>query len=302
MLNIRKKVYFYQISWINNGKDKISKDSKFFNSIIKNISPIEDKTDYKEIIGDICFEGDWIFGVIAKSKKTDFPLKQNFDDFSLKPLGLSENEGLYYPAHFAIYKGQILISELNNESFRVASFLGRKINQYLKENNIYNTKKINIAPILREGLKEKLKDSKFRSVQLDIASSNMEQFKNDNKLRGMFNRIENNPDIILRFGFSIGNKRSERYYEAMDSVKEKFLHIIEYYPISLFERMNVRIKNSNDEIEEINILDDIFKIEEEFIKIDDNTKAINSEDAFLKFREIYQKNDKELNKYIDVYD
>ena len=44
------------------------------------------------------------------------------------------------------------------------------------------------------------------------------------------------------------------------------------------------------------------KTERSIIKIDDNTKAINSEDAFLKFREIYQKNDKELNKYIDVYD
>ena len=254
MLNIKKKVYFHQISWINNGEDNISKDSNFFKSIIKNIIPIEDKKDYKEIIGDIRCEGDWIFGVIAKSKKTDFPLKQNFDDFSLKPLGLGENEGLYYPSHFALYKGQILISELNNESFRVASFLGRKINQYLKENTIYNTKKINIKPIVRENLKEKLKDSKFRSVQLDIASSNTEIFKEDNTLRGMFNTIENTPDIILRFGFSMGNKRSEKYYEAMDSVKEKILYLLDNYPVSVFEKMNVRIKNSNEDIEEINIL------------------------------------------------
>ena len=118
----------------------------------------------------------------------------------------------------------------------------------------------------------------------------------------MFNTIENTPDIILRFGFSMGNKRSEKYYEAMDSVKEKILYLLDNYPVSVFEKMNVRIKNSNEDIEEINILDDIFKIEEEFIKIDDNTKAINTDDAFLKFREIYQKNDKELNKYIDEYD
>ena len=302
MLNIRKKVYFHQISWINNGGENISKDSDFFSSIIKNIAPMEDKSEYKEIIGDLHSEGDWIFGVISKSKKTDFPLKQNFDDLSLKPLGLAENEGLYYPSHFAIYKGQILISELNIESFRVASFLGRKINQYLKNNDIYNTNKINIKPILREGIKETLQNSKFRSVQLDIASSNLDTLKSDNSLRKMFNTIETPPDVILKLGFSIGNKRSEKYYEEMDFFFFFFIYILDNYSVSLFEKMNVKIKNLNGDIEEINILDDIFKVEEDFIRINDNTKAINSADTFLKFRKLYEKNEKELDKYIDAYD
>ena len=301
MLNIKKKVFFHQISWINNGKEKISKDSAFLKSIVKNIESIVDKNDYKEIIGDLRYEGEWIFGVIAKSKKTDFPLKQNFNDFSLTPLGLSENEGLYYPSHFAIYKGQILISEWNNESFRVASFLSRKINKYLKENNIYNTKKINIEPLLCEDIKEKLQNSRFRSVQLSIASSKAEVFQNDNTLRGMFNRIENSPNVILTWGISIGNKRADEFYDEMDSTKNKIIHILENYA-SLFEKIYIRVKNSNDEIEEINVLDNIFKIEENFIKIDDNTKAINTDDAFLKFKDIFNKNFEELNKYLDVYD
>lgn len=302
MLNIRKKVYFHQICWINTGNENISKNSNFFYSILVNLSSVEDKKDYKEVISDIRKEGNWIFGVIAKSKKTDFPLKQNFDDFSLKPLGLADNEGLFYPTHFAVYKGQILISEFNNESFRVSSFIGRRINQYLNNNNVYNTKKINIKPLIREGLREKLQNSRIRSVQLDIASSNAEIFKNDNTLRGMFNTIENAPNVVLTWGVRIKNKRSDEYYKEMESTKNKLMHIIDNYSSDIFEKMSVKVKNSNDEIEYINILDNVFKSEEEFIKIDENTKAINTEDAFLRFKEIYKKNHIELNKYLDEHD
>lgn len=298
--SIKRKVYFHQIKWKTTGNEINSKNAEFLISIIKKLPSIEYKDEYNEIITDIRYDGDWIFGIIAKTKKTDFPFKQNFNDLSLTELDLTDEEGLYYPVHFAVYKGQILISEWNYESFRVASFLNRKINQILKENiQNYNTKKININPIIRTDFKEKLINSKLREIQMDIASSNVDILKDHDSIKEIFKSIQYPQNLILTLGLSIGNKRADEYYNEMDKIKEKVMYILDENLYHYFRKLKAKIKNPDGKIEEINILDDIFKIEKEFIKVDGNAKAISADDAFKKFKEIYQNNINELDPYIN---
>lgn len=297
---IKRTIHFYQIVWLNKKGEIKLKDKSFFDDIFKHILSRVNHDDYQECLEEYKFKDEkWTWGIISKTKKTDFPLKQNLDNHELNELGLPENEGLYYPTHFGIYLGHILISEYNFEGFRAPFFLKRKINEYLK-NNINEIDSVDIRPILREDIEDILISSDLREIQIAVASDNTKIFNDNNDLGIMFNNKKDIPNLGLNIGFSIDNKSNESFKD-MDNIKRKIANFIKYSDISLFKKLSIKRKVDN-KTEEINLLKQIFKTKEEFLKKNTKTRAIDSKDAFKKFKTIYDKNSDELNKYILKWD
>lgn len=303
---IKRTIYYYQISWINQKEEIVFKDKQFFYNFFSKILVKEDKDDYLIRLEEKKINNNqdkskneenknWIFGILSKTKKTDFPMKQNLDDGVLSSLDLKENEGLYYPTHFAIYDGSILITEVNFDSLRPNFFIKRKINDILEKKE-YEVKEIKIKPILRKDIEEIL-NSNLREIQLSIAPSKRSILKEEPNLNSMFKNIESFPDLTLNIGFSMGRRRSNKYYKEFDNIKKSLLNLFKEDKLNSFNKVFVKRK-INEKYESINLLDQIFKTEEEFIKSNDRNKAINSEDAFKKFKIIYKNNKSELDDMI----
>lgn len=298
---IKRTIHFYQIVWLNEKGEVKLKDKSFFDDIFKHIQLRVDYEDYQEGLEKYDSEDeDWTWGIVSKTKKTDFPLKQNLEDYTLNELGLPENEGLYIPTHFGIYLGNILMAEYNFEGFRVPSFLKRKINEYLKNNNIGGVDCVDIRPILRKDIEEILTSSDLREIQIAVASDNNTIFKNNNNLSTMFNNKKNIPNLGLNIGFKIDNNSKESF-KAMKVIKGKIINFIKNEDIDLFKKLTIKRK-VNNKTEEINLLNQIFKTKEEFLKKNTKTRAIDSKEAFIKFKVIYDENSGELNEYVLKWD
>ena len=257
MANIRRYVYFYQISWINENDNVIFKNHDFFKKVFNKVCGVEKFEGYWKSIEEYSKlnEENWIFGIISKTKTTDFPLKQNLDNHNLSSLELNENEGLYHPTHFAVFKGTILLFEYNFEGFRVNSTLKNKINNYLKKHKIEGIKEVQIKPVIREDLKKILLDSKVRDIQISIAPGKIDILKDVNDIGEMFYPI---------FNLQLGD--------------------------------NMIFTNKTDEgIDSINLLDYIFKVNVEFLKLDDKSRAIDSKSAFESIKTIFLRYNHDLD-------
>lgn len=303
---IKRTVFYYQISWINQNGETVFKDKQFFYNFFSKILVKEDEEAYLISLEEKKLNNnqekskkdendDWIFGILSKTKKTDFPMKQNLDDGVLSSLDLKENEGLYYPTHFAIYGGTILITEFNFDSLRPNFYIKKKINDILGKRE-YEVKEINIKPVIRKDIEEIL-NSDLREIQLSIAPTKRSVLKENSDLSEMFKDIEKLPDLTLNIGFSMGKRRSNKYYKEFDNIKRLLLNMFKKDKLNSFDKVLLKRKTS-DKIESINLLDQIFKTDEEFIKSNDRNKAIDSEDAFKKFKIIYKNNKSELDDMI----
>lgn len=309
MNKIKRTIYYYQISWINKEDKIVIKNKEFFDRFFKKICVKEDYDEYCVILeeyseitteedGELNNDNNWTFGILSKIKKTDFPLKQDMKNGKLYSLDLKDNEGLYHPTHFAIYKGTLLIMELNYEGLRPNAFINRKINAAIDESN--EIKEIKIKPILRNDLEDILKND-LREIQISIAPKKHNILKEENSLSDMFNNVESFPDLTLNFGLSMGRRRSKKYFKEFDNIKKSILSLFKKNKLNDFEKIIVKIKK-DEKIESINLLDQIFKTDEEFIRVDKKNKAIKSKDAFKKFKTIYENNRVEFKDIIIIDD
>ena len=299
MINIRRYVYFYEISWINEENKVIFMNHDFFKNIFNKICGVEKFDEYWKTIEEYSKlnYNNWVFGILSKTKTTDFPLKQNLDNNNLSSLELNDNEGLYHPTHFAIFKGQILIFEYNFEGFRVNSTLKNKINKYLKKHKIEGIKEIQIKPIIRSDLKKILTDSKVRDIQISIAPGKTDILEDVNGIGEMFRNINDFPDLTLNLGFSLGKRRSNKFYDIMDKIKDSFSSLLSEDKIDSLEKFMIKIK-TDEGIDSINLLDYIFKIKVEFLKIDDKSRAIDSNEAFKSLKTTFLKYNYNLDDYL----
>lgn len=305
-MSIKRDIYFYLISWIDSENNTIyNLDNDFFNDIFEKICTVERFDTYWKSIEKIPDSNheDWTFGIISKIKTTDFPLKQNLTDKTLSDLKLNENEGLYYPSHFAIYNGKILMFEYNFESFRINSTLKNNINNYLKKHKVNNIKEIQIIPILQDDPKKLLNDSKVRDIQIDIAPGKSNILESSS-LSGMFGNINEFPDdLILTIGVKLGKRRANKYYDKINNIKNKFSDLLSNDKINSLEKFTINVKK-DDGTEIINLLDYFFKVKVELPKSNNKTRAIDSKKAFEIFTSIYSKHEDKLNNYMltDLYD
>ena len=299
MGNLRRYVYFYQISWINNEDKVVFKNHDFFKRVFNNICSLEKFDEYWKSIEEYSElnYNNWVFGIISKIKTTDFPLKQNLENHNLSSLELNENEGLYHPTHFAIFKGTLLLFEYNFEGFRVNSTLKNKLNEYLKKHKIEGIKEVQIKPIIRSDLKKILMDSKVRDIQISIAPGKMDIFKETSDIGEMFSNINDFPDLTLNLGFSLGKRRSDKFYGKMDRIKSSFSNLLSEDKINSLEKFIIKVK-TDEGIDSINLLDYIFKVNVEFLKIDDKSRAIDSKDAFISFKTIFSRYDMDLDDFL----
>ena len=296
MANIRRYVYFYQISWINENDNVIFKNHDFFKKVFNKVCGVEKFEGYWKSIEEYSKlnEENWIFGIISKTKTTDFPLKQNLDNHNLSSLELNENEGLYHPTHFAVFKGTILLFEYNFEGFRVNSTLKNKINNYLKKHKIEGIKEVQIKPVIREDLKKILLDSKVRDIQISIAPGKIDILKDVNDIGEMFRNVNDFPDLTLNLGFSLGKRRSNKFYDKMDKIKDSFSNFLSDDKIDSLEKFIIKVK-TDEGIDSINLLDYIFKVNVEFLKLDDKSRAIDSKSAFESIKTIFLRYNHDLD-------
>lgn len=296
MTTIRRNIYYYQISWLSDDDISTFKDAIFFEEIFDKICIVEKHDEYvkgiEKYIG-LDYEN-WTFGIISKTKTKDFPLKQNLINHSLASLDLNENEGLYHPTHFAVYEGTVLLCEHNSEGFRVNSTLKNYINNYLKKHKEYGIKEIQIKPVLRKEVKKLLTDSKVRDIQISIAPGKLDVLKKTNGLNEMFNNINEFPDLTFNLGFSLGKRKSDKFYDKMDKVKNSFVNLLSKDNVDSLEKFVIKSK-TEEGIETINLLDYFFKTNAEFLKLNEQSKAIDSKEAFESFKVIYNKHKYELD-------
>lgn len=299
MSKIRRYVYFYQISWVNEKGNTIYKNHDFFKEIFKEICVVEKFDEYWKTVepySALNYEN-WTFGIISKTKTTDFPLKQNLVNNNLSSLELDDNEGLYHPSHFGVYNGTILLFENNFEGFRANSTLTNRINKYLKKHKIEGIEKVQIKPIIRSDLKEILLNSKVRDIQISIAPGKSNILKEVNSIGEMFNNVNEFPDLTLNLGFSLGKRRSNNFYDSMDKIKNSFLSLLSKDKIDSLEKFIIKVK-TDEGIDSINLLDYMFKVNVTFLKLDDKSKAIDSKEAFKSLKTIYFNYEVELNNFI----
>lgn len=295
MKEITRTIQFFTINWYGE-EGEIRKDKIFFDDILNKISVKVDEDNYISSIEKQKVDDEWTFGVVAKTRKTDFPQKQDLNSYELTDLGLSENEGLYYPSHFGVFKGRILIVEFNMNSLRANSFLKRSINEYLNTDYFEDVKSVNIKPILRTDLLNLMKESKILNFEMELDVANVNSFKENHSVSKLLGDVEDIPQSTLKIGLSMGRKKSKKYDDDFNKIKYCLLDIFEDNEmLDSLKRLRVKYRR-NGKINNIDLLNGIFKTEETFIQVNNRSKAINSEDAFEKFKIIYKDNSAELNK------
>lgn len=83
----------------------------------------------------------------------------------------------------------------------------------------------------------------------------------------------------------------------MDKIKNSFSSLLSKDKIDSLEKFIIRVK-TDEGIDSINLLDYIFKVNVEFLKLDDKSKAIDSKEAFKSLKTIYLRYEVELNDLI----
>lgn len=95
-MNIERTMHFYQIKWIDEENDRITKDIELFKGMIKSVytkKPVKNK-DYYRVLEDNTndLNDGWFFGKSSKLKTDDYPLVHDIEGNNTSGLNLEKNQ------------------------------------------------------------------------------------------------------------------------------------------------------------------------------------------------------------------
>ena len=316
---IKRKIYFYQILWVKNDDEKVQKDGKFIQTILDNIinqlkskircflegqDEIEEDILYLERYENPNFNSDRLLYRISKIRNKNLPLIFDIKDKITSPLDLDKYQGLFEPSHFVVFEGKIIGAEYNHYGVRnIDSKLMKLINNYLRQNTIEDVKRIEIKPILKKEVYDIIeKFEEIRSIKISIATNYAKLLANEDPFSygQIFSAAEMVDDMKLQLIFSIGKGKKDgnpiKFEKILKSVKKLLSRDDSRKNI---DRLDIRGRLGDSEsIETINILEELMLTEKRVPKLDNRTKAVDSESMYREIINSYLALKEELEEYI----
>lgn len=221
---IKRTINFYQIVWEDKNLKETAQSHDFFTNMIEPICVNEEYDDFNIRIDNKTnnkLNDKWYFGVLSKTTKRDHPLKEVISKHEVSGLGFTNDEGLYFPLHFAIFDGQILMCEFYVGGLGVKSSIERRINKRLtkKPHNIINS--IIFKPIINKEIKNIIEKSDIRDVEISLATDYINEMKKNDMsilskikntfIMSNFRKFEHPPGIYFTQTFSLKRKSSKNH-------------------------------------------------------------------------------------------
>jgi len=321
---IKRKIYFYQVLWIKNDGEKVQKDEKFIQTILDNVinqikseiraflvgqqQKIEENLLYLERYRSFSFNSNYLLYQISKIRNKDLPIIFDIKNKILLPLYLNKYQGLLEPSHFVVFKGKIIGAEYNHYGVRnINSKLMKLINNYLKQNTYEDIKKVEIKPILKKEVYDLIeKFVEIRNIEISIATNYARILIQDDPT--IYEQIFSaakvvDDDMKLQLTFSLGKGKKEgnpiKFGKIVEPIKKILLRDDIDNIKKNIDKIKIRgILEDGESIETINILEELMLTEKKVSKLDNRTRAVDSESMYREIISSYLALEDELEEYI----
>jgi len=304
---LTRKIYFYQIKWIDESRKRKFKDNNFLESLLtdKFVDKSGDNNTFEVILenknGDYPKRKENSFWVVSKNRKLDLPLKYNEKEGKPVSLGLLDDEGLYEPSHFIIFDGKIIAVEYNHQSISVTTGFSQILNKILEDKPKNGIVGVEITKILRPEAFERLNNiSEIKGIKIKVATNYAKlQSSKKEEYAQMFGAAELVDDMYITLYFSVGSKRGDNRSSFSKVISTISSLIKETDVQNNVKTLKVRGRETvGSDIQDIDLLKDFFISETKVTKIDGKTKGVNEEDMFQKIVSSYSGNQSELTQYV----
>lgn len=307
---INRKIEFYEINWIDNEGKKVTKDKGFFSKMINSLFgrfPVDrEETIFKVLknFTDESVDDKWFFGILGKSITKDYPLVHEIEAGDITGLNLDDDKELIFPSHFGIYDGRILISEFNRDSYTPKTHIASLINDYIVDKKISYIDSIRITPIFNDDAKEILKNTKkLRSITIGVATENAPDLNDEKNSWYSMGKNAKTPDnLYLELKIGLRFKRSKEAYADMVKIKRDTYELFDTEIFDKLKKFSIGYKDGDGRTRNLDLIENLFFTHTDLIKMKDDTKAVDSEDAFIKIQSTYYSNQSFLKRYINDED
>lgn len=310
---LKRNIYFYQINWVEEGRENpVMNDSSFLESILNEKSNellkyTDDADVFIKKYDSMKVPDDVALWRVSKIRRTGFPQKFDINALKASDSNLKKYEGLFEPSHFAIFDGKFILSEFNSYGARVQSTIRNLINEYLKENRaklkendkknpgikkLEKIKKVQIKPILEEDVEKKIDNfSEIRGISIEVATDYAKRLTPEkHSIGSIFAAAQYAEDMYLDIGFTLGRKRPKNslklFAKPLKYVKELINR--EDFNVDNFNKIEIRGKIEEGKAPEtLNLIEMFMKHERTVLKLDDKTRAVNPKNMYHEILDLY---------------
>lgn len=306
LTNINRKIEFYHIQWIDNDGELVNADKEFFSEMLSSLFgrvPIDDDETIFKVLKNCTkndVEDEWFFGILGKSLNKDYPLVHEKEGGEIFGLPLDEDKELFFPSHFGVYNGQILISEYNKDSYTPKTHIATLINDYIRNKKINFIDSIRITPIFNENAEEILRNTdKLRSITIGVATGDAPDLADETNSWYSMGKNSRTPDnLYLELTIGMRFKRSNEAYKDMAKIKNDTYELFDTEIFDKLKKFSIGYKDNEGNLRNLNLIENLFFSYTDFIKMNDDTKAVDPKDAFGKIKTMYNNNQSFLNRYL----
>lgn len=310
MEKITRRIQFYKVTWARRNGDIITKNSAFFDSIltqlcgVKGVDPSYDVSleQYNKATLQVT-DPNKSFYKLSKIRKTDLPLKYDYDQGADLPLGLEPNEGLSEPGHFAVFNGVFIGAEYNHYAPRIA-ILVEHINNQLNSNPIEDLIGVQITPILKPGILERIdRITYISSIYIKIATDYARLIsQQDNSLKSLLSAADLTEDAFLKIEFSIGAGRKLKRAVAFERIIGPLKVIISRRDdMGSIKDAQIRGKEIGSSVPDtFDLLEEQLIAKREVTAMDAETRAVNPIEMYKAILNTYSALRSDLERFTSV--
>jgi hypothetical protein len=308
---LTRTIQFYQVVWVRRSGDAIRKDNAFSDSILSNICGVNEAEPAYDVSLEQYDRADLrvadinkSFYKISKIRKTDLPLKHDYSEDADLPLGLEADEGLTEPSHFVVLNGILIGAEYNHYAPRMPSVLVKKINDYLKTNLVEDLIRVEITPVLKEGMLERIdRIREISSIYIKIATDYARIIsQEDASVRTLLAAADLTQDAYLKIEFSVGRGRKLKPASAFERVLTNLRTIISRTD-DMGSIKDAQIKGKeigSATVEEYDLLEEMLVTKRQIAKIDNKTRAVESIEMYKAILDAYNSLDSYLERFTPI--
>jgi len=299
MGSVLRKIHFYQVVWVKSNGDKVQKSTQFINNILSNISGQLIEQNNEEFLyletynqANLSNSNRKLYR-ISKIRRSDLPLGFDINEKNVFPLNLKDYQGLFEPSHFVVFDGKIIGAEYNYYGVKwVHSKLMWLINEYIQQNTFGDIKRVEIKPILKKEIYDLIeKFVEIKGIRISVATNYAKLLKQEDpsSFKQMFSAVELVDDMWLHLSFTLGRGRKhgdpEKFKKILKAIKKVLSREDSKNNVNLIE---IRGKlEGSDTIETINVLEELMLTEKRIPKLDDRTRAVDSDSMYREIIESY---------------
>lgn len=306
--DLTRTIQFYQVVWVRRSGDIVKKDNAFFDSVLTSICGVNDADSAYDVSLDK-YDGANLrvtdinksFYKISKIRKTDLPLKHDYSSAEDLPLGLQADEGLTEPSHFVIINGRLIGAEYNHYAPRMPSALVKKVNDYLKAGPVDDLMRVEITPVLKEGVLEHIdRIREISSIYIKIATDYAKIISQEEpSVRTLLSAADLTQDAYLKIEFSVGQGRKLKPASAFGQILTLFKEIISRSDdMGSIQNAQIRGKEIGSTTpDKFDLLEEMLVTKRQIAKIDEKTRAVDSIEMYKAILDAYNS----LSSYLERF-